>query len=157
MANYYHSIKEPAKNSGSSRQNILSVLRLRLQMDGYIYIGDTKGELYAVDSKTGSQKWVFNTLGSSLNNDTIGFDRKAIISSAVIEGDAVIFGCRDGFLYCVNRFNGELKWKFDHHVSWVISSPAVANGNVITGTSDGHFVQSETVAKSTSSIFERIK
>jgi outer membrane protein assembly factor BamB len=111
-------------------------------VNGSIYIGDTNGDMYAVDSKTGSQKWVFNTYGSSLNNDTIGFDRKAIISSAVIEGDAVIFGCRDGFLYCVNRFNGELKWKFDHHVSWVISSPAVINGDVITGTSDGHFVQS---------------
>ena len=110
--------------------------------DGWIYIGDTNGDMYAVDSKTGSQKWVFNTFGSSLNNDTIGFDRKAIISSAVIEGDAIVFGCRDGFLYCVNRFTGELKWKFDHHVSWVISSPAVVNGHVITGTSDGHFVQS---------------
>ncbi|HXL58989.1 MAG TPA: PQQ-binding-like beta-propeller repeat protein, partial [Chitinophagaceae bacterium] len=66
--------------------------------DGRIYIGDTNGDMYAVDSKTGSQKWVFDTFGSSLNNDAIGFDRKAIISSAVIEGDAIVFGCRDGFL-----------------------------------------------------------
>lgn len=111
-------------------------------IDGAVYIGDTNGDMYAVDSKTGAQKWVFHTFGTSLNNDTIGFDRKAIISSAVIEGDAVVFGCRDGFLYCVNRFTGELKWKFDHIVSWVISSPSVVNGHVITGTSDGHFVQS---------------
>ena len=108
----------------------------------WIYIGDTNGDMYAIDSKTGKQKWIFNTFGSPLNNDTIGFDRKAIISSAVMEGDAVVFGCRDGFLYCVNRFNGELKWKFDHKVSWVISSPSVVNNHVITGTSDGHFVQS---------------
>jgi len=111
-------------------------------LNGWIYIGDTNGDMYAIDSRTGKQKWIFNTFGSMLNNDTIGFDRKAIISSAVVEGDAVIFGSRDGFLYCVNRFDGQLKWKFDHHVSWVISSPSVINGHIITGTSDGHFVQS---------------
>jgi outer membrane protein assembly factor BamB len=108
---------------------------------GCVYIGDTNGDMYAVDSKTGTQKWVFKTIGSSLNNDTIGFDRKAIISSAVVDGDAIAFGSRDGFLYCVNRVNGELKWSFDHHVSWVVSSPSVADGHVITGTSDGHFIQ----------------
>jgi outer membrane protein assembly factor BamB len=111
-------------------------------LNGWVYIGDTNGDMYAIDSRTGKQKWVFNTFGSGLNNDTIGFDRKAIISSAVVEGDAVVFGSRDGFLYCVNRFDGQLKWKFDHHVSWVISSPSIINGHVITGTSDGHFVQS---------------
>ncbi|QEC67739.1 PQQ-binding-like beta-propeller repeat protein [Panacibacter ginsenosidivorans] len=110
--------------------------------DGWIYIGDTNGDMYALDSKTGKQKWVYKTFGSLLNNDTIGFDRKAILGSAVVEDDAVVFGSRDGFLYCVNRFDGTLRWKFDHKVSWVISSPSVVNGHVITGTSDGHFVQS---------------
>jgi outer membrane protein assembly factor BamB len=98
--------------------------------------------MYALDSKTGMQKWVCKTFGSPLNNDTIGFDRKAILSSAVVQDDAVVFGSRDGFLYCVNRFDGALRWKFDHKVSWVISSPSVVNGQVVTGTSDGHFVQS---------------
>lgn len=111
-------------------------------LNGWIYIGDTNGDMYAVDSRTGKQKWMFSTFGSSLNNDTIGFDRKAIISSAVVEGDNIVFGSRDGFLYCVNSLDGKLKWKFDHHVSWVISSPSIINGHVITGTSDGHFVQS---------------
>lgn len=111
-------------------------------MNGYVYIGNTNGDMYALDSKTGKQKWIFQTFGSSLNNDTIGFDRKAILSSAVVQDNAIVFGSRDGFLYCVNGFDGNLKWKFDHKVSWVISSPSIVNGQVITGTSDGHFVQS---------------
>ena len=111
-------------------------------LNRWIYIGDTNGDMYALDSKTGKQKWIYNTFGSPLNNDTIGFDRKAILSSAVVEEDAVVFGSRDGFLYCVNRFDGTLRWKFDHKVSWVISSPSIINAHVITGTSDGHFVQS---------------
>ncbi len=111
-------------------------------LDGWIYCGDINGDMYALDSKTGTQKWMFQTYGSKLNNDTIGFDRKAIISSAAVENDVVLFGSRDGFLYCVNRFTGEERWRFDHNVSWVISSPSIINNRVITGTSDGHFVQS---------------
>jgi eukaryotic-like serine/threonine-protein kinase len=110
--------------------------------NGWVYVGDTNGDMYALDSKTGKQRWKCQTFGSPLNNDTIGFDRKAILSSAVVENDAIVFGSRDGFLYCVNRLDGTLRWKFDHKVSWVISSPSVVNGQVITGTSDGHFVQS---------------
>lgn len=111
-------------------------------MNGWVYVGDTNGDMYALDSRTGKQHWMFQTFGSSLNNDTIGFDRKAILSSVIAEDDAIVFGSRDGFLYCVNCFDGTLRWKFDHKVSWVISSPSIINGQVITGTSDGHFVQS---------------
>lgn len=110
--------------------------------DGSLYIGDTNGDFYSFESATGKRQWVYHTFGSALNNDTIGFDRKAILSSAVVEDDAVAFGSRDGFLYCLNRQDGSLRWAFDHKVSWVISSPSVVDGNVITGTSDGHFVQS---------------
>ena len=111
-------------------------------LKGWVYVGDTNGDMYALDSKTGRQKWIYHTYGSSLNNDTIGFDRKAILSSAIVEGDVLAFGSRDGFLYCLDRFDGALRWNFDHKVSWVISSPSIVNGNIITGTSDGHFVQS---------------
>ena len=109
---------------------------------GWIYIGDCLGNFYALESSTGKLKWTFNTVGSPLDNDTIGFDRRAILSSAVIEGDNVVVGGRDGYLYNISRFTGELKWKFDHRFSWVISSPTIVDGEVITGTSDGHFVQS---------------
>lgn len=109
---------------------------------GWVYIGDVNGDMYAIDSKTGAQKWVYHTNGSKLNNDSFGFDRKAIISSAVIEKDIVVFGGRDGYLYAVDRFAGTAKWIMDHKVSWVISSPAVFNNQVITGTSDAAFVQS---------------
>lgn len=111
-------------------------------MGGMIYIGDTNGDMYALHAATGKQEWVYKTNGSPWNNDTIGFDRKAILSSAAVDENTILFGSRDGFLYCLNKANGTLRWTFDHKVSWVISSPSIVNGNVITGTSDGHFVQS---------------
>ncbi len=109
-------------------------------VDKTVVVGDMDGTLYAVDVKDGKEKWNFRTLGDSLNNEDFGFDRKAILSSPVVSGNKIIFGCRDGFLYCVNT-NGKFLWKMDHHVSWVISTVAVKDSFVVTGTSDGHFVQ----------------
>ena len=45
-------------------------------------------------------KWQFRTEGE-------------IISSANFAGDRVLFGSYDGFLYCLNREDGELVWKFE--------------------------------------------
>ena len=105
-----------------------------------VVVGDMNGTLYAVDINNGKEKWNFRTLGDSLDNENFGFDRKAILSSAVVSGNKIIFGCRDGFLYCIDT-SGKLLWKMDHRVSWVISSVAIKDSFVVTGTSDGHFVQ----------------
>jgi hypothetical protein len=53
--------------------------------------------MYALDSKTGKQKWMFQTFGSLLNNDTIGFDRKAILSSVAALDDAIFIAARRVF------------------------------------------------------------
>ena len=103
-------------------------------------VGDMEGTLYAVDIKNGNQKWFFKTIGDTLNNENFGFDRRAILSSPVIIQNKIIFGCRDGFLYCVDA-EGKLMWKMDHRVSWIISTVAVKDSIVVTGTSDGRFVQ----------------
>ena len=48
----------------------------------------------------------------------------------------VYFGCRDSNFYALDTKSGEKKWAFSNHGSWVISSPAVADGNVYFATSD---------------------
>lgn len=108
--------------------------------DNTVVVGDMDGSLYALDIKDGKEKWNFKTAGDSLKNENFGFDRKAILSSPVVSGNKIVFGCRDGFLYCVDT-NGKLLWKMDHRVSWVISTVAIKDSFVVTGTSDGHFVQ----------------
>ncbi|HKC37055.1 MAG TPA: PQQ-binding-like beta-propeller repeat protein, partial [Chitinophagaceae bacterium] len=108
--------------------------------DNTIVVGDMDGTLYALDIKNGNQKWNFKTVGDSLNNENFGFDRKAILSSPVISQNKILFGCRDGFLYCLDA-SGKLLWKMDHRVSWVISTVAVKDSIIVTGTSDGRFVQ----------------
>jgi outer membrane protein assembly factor BamB len=106
-----------------------------------VFAADTEGMLYALDRNTGKEQWRFAITGNSLKNEDFGFDRRAIISSPVVIDNKVIFGGRDGFLYAVDKNTGKELWRNDHQVSWVISSVAVKDSIVITGTSDGRFVQ----------------
>lgn len=106
-----------------------------------IVFGDTEGNLYALDSKTGTLKWNFKINGEPLNLDTLGFDRKAILAAPVIANDKIVIGARDGFLYCLNASDGKKLWTVDHEVSWIISAVAIKDSFVVTGTSDGRFIQ----------------
>jgi len=106
-----------------------------------VYVGDTEGTFFAIDLNTGKQKWSFEIEGNKLKNENFGFDRRAIIASPVVTGNKVIFGGRDGFLYALDKTSGKQLWRVDHEVSWIISAVAVKDSFVVTGTSDGRFVQ----------------
>lgn len=106
-----------------------------------VYIGDTEGYFYALNANTGKQVWRFETEGVHFDPAEFGFDRKAVMFAAALTDELVIFGGRDGFLYAVERATGKERWRMDHKVSWVMSKPAIAEGKVFTGTSDGRFIQ----------------
>lgn len=106
-----------------------------------IYIGDTEATLYAINTDSGKEMWKFQINGDTMRNENFGFDRRAITSSPVVHGEKLIFGARDGYLYCINNSNGQTIWKVDHRVSWIISTVAIKDTFVVTGTSDGRFVQ----------------
>jgi len=109
--------------------------------NGNVYFGDTEGIFYALDLETGKEKWNFKINGQPLDLDTLGFDRKAMLGAPVISDGKIIFGARDGFLYCLNAADGKKLWQVDHEVSWIISTVAVKDSFVVTGTSDGRFIQ----------------
>ena len=50
--------------------------------------------------------------------------------------ETVYFGCRDSNLYALDARSGQKKWSFNNKGSWVIGSPAVANGRLYFATSD---------------------
>jgi outer membrane protein assembly factor BamB len=109
--------------------------------NNHVLFGDVNSHFYCLDLPTGKETWRFNTVGDTLKNEEWGFDRKAILSSPVVLDDKIIFGCRAGFLYCLRATDGKLVWRMDHKISWVISTVAVKDSIVVTGTSDGRFVQ----------------
>jgi outer membrane protein assembly factor BamB len=66
-----------------------------------------------------------------------------------VSGGTVFVGARDGFLYAISADSGRLRWRFDHKISWVNSSPAVMDGTVYAGSSDGQFVHAVDAASGT--------
>lgn len=105
-----------------------------------IIFGDTEATLYIL-SANGKLLREYRINGDTMKNEDYGFDRRAITSSAVVADNKILFGARDGWLYCIDVESGKERWKMDHKVSWVISTVAVKDTMVITGTSDGRFVQ----------------
>lgn len=106
-----------------------------------VLFGDTEATFYSIDAKSGKKLWDFKVIGDSIDDYKYGYDKRAITSSPNIRGNKVLFGSRDACLYCLNADNGQFLWKISHEPSWIISTVAVKDSFVITGTSDGRFVQ----------------
>jgi outer membrane protein assembly factor BamB len=55
------------------------------------------GSLVCLDVKSGWENWRFTTFNG-------------IIEAPAIDGHRIYFGCRDGYLYCLNRADGTPRW-----------------------------------------------
>jgi eukaryotic-like serine/threonine-protein kinase len=113
---------------------------------GRVYVGSADGRVYAFDLRTGALRWRYDTEGVRLESRNFGYDRRTVQSSPAVSGRAVYVGARDGFLYAIDATTGQLRWRFDHKLSWVNTSPAVHDGVVYAGSSDGQFVQAVNAA-----------
>ena len=115
--------------------------------EGVVYVGSADGNLYAIDQETGTQKWKFET-------------GEPVVSSPEVANGLVHFLGSDGALYAVATATGTPKWRFatggEHRfeaknlhgmtpaaetmpdpMDHFLSSPAIANGVVYFGSSDG--------------------
>ena len=99
--------------------------------DGVLFVGSWDSYFYAVDAATGKEKWRFHGGEDPLIHNQVGFQS----SAAVVDG-VVYVGCRDSNLYALEAATGKEKWKFFNELSWVIVSPAVAQGKVVFAPSD---------------------
>jgi outer membrane protein assembly factor BamB len=125
-----------------------SVISSPAVVDGVAYVGSTDGNLYAIDTASGSLKWKFET-------------KSCEVSSPAVVAETVYFLSYDSDFYALDAANGHLKWKFAtggekryagthlHHLApaaetmpdpwdFYLSSPAVWNGAVYFGSSDGN-------------------
>jgi len=107
---------------------------------GQLFIGDYNGNVYSIDAANGKPGWMFKGNGDTLHNEDYGFDRKAVLAAPVIAANIVVVGDRAGYLYALNETTGQKIWQFDYTVSWIISSVAIKDSIVVTGTSDGAFI-----------------
>ena len=98
---------------------------------GTIYVGSWDSYLYALEAATGTEKWRFKTGEDAAIHNQVGFQ-----GSPAVAGGVVYVGCRDAHMYAVDTGSGKEKWNFGTQGSWVVDSPAVADGMVLFGTSD---------------------
>ncbi|MEM9444420.1 MAG: PQQ-binding-like beta-propeller repeat protein [Verrucomicrobiota bacterium] len=93
---------------------------------GFGYVGHYGEEVLAVDIRSGLEKWRFK------RNDFPYF------SSPAVTEEYLIIGCRDKFVYCLDRNTGELWWDFATRGD-VDSSPVIAGDVVLVASNDGRF------------------
>jgi eukaryotic-like serine/threonine-protein kinase len=100
--------------------------------DGMVYYGSGNGNVYALDLKTGAQRWRFVT------NDVVH-------CAPAIASGRLYFGSWDGGFYCVEAATGKLVWRAQggldpEHFNQVgfQSSPMVHDGIVYVGCRDSH-------------------
>jgi eukaryotic-like serine/threonine-protein kinase len=113
--------------------------------EGLVFIGSWDTYFYALDANTGAEKWKFKT-----GDDPAFHNQVGIQSSAAVANGIVYFGCRDSKLYALDARTGAKAWVIDNKGSWVIGSPAVADGKVFFTTSDSglfHVVDAQSGAE----------
>jgi eukaryotic-like serine/threonine-protein kinase len=98
---------------------------------GTVYVGSWDSYFYALDARSGVQRWRFKTgVDPKIHN------QEGIQSSALVANGLVYFGCRDSNFYALEAATGRLRWSFSNKGSWVISSPVVYRDVVYFATSD---------------------
>jgi outer membrane protein assembly factor BamB len=103
---------------------------------GAVYFGSGDGHVYAIDAAAGTLKWKYKTGDDAKTHVMTG-----IPGSASVANGSVYFGSRDANFYALNAQTGALKWTVPNDGSWVIASPAFADGVVYYTTSDSHRFQ----------------
>ncbi len=92
---------------------------------GTVYFGGHDSNVYALDAKTGKQKWVYSTKGSWVNN-----------SAAVYEGKLFLGTSIPGLMHAVDSETGAQVFTLDTRFP-VFASIANSNGALYFGALDG--------------------
>jgi len=93
--------------------------------EGILYFGSDDSFLYALDIKTGKEKWKVEV--GSYNS----------VKSPISSQSTVYFGASDYFLYALDSDTGKEKWKFETGGN-INSSPFHSNGILYFGSEDCH-------------------
>ena len=67
--------------------------------NGLVIVGNSKGQLYALDQATGAEKWTVNL-------------SSALISTALVQADRVVVVANDGTVYGLNTATGQQVWTY---------------------------------------------
>ncbi|WP_293749528.1 outer membrane protein assembly factor BamB [uncultured Paraglaciecola sp.] len=96
-----------------------------------VFFGTENGEVVALDTNTGEQKWITTVKGE-------------VLAAPAIEAGIVLINTGSGFIFALNADDGEEVWSSESDVPPLslrgVSSPAAVNGGAIIGTATGKLV-----------------
>ncbi len=99
--------------------------------NGLLYFGSDDGNLYALDSESGTELWRFHT-------------EKPVNSSPAVSNGIIYFQSNDGFTYALDAQKGQEKWKTNTgpdrptDYDFLSSSPAVQDNTVYIAGGNGN-------------------
>jgi outer membrane protein assembly factor BamB len=94
-----------------------------------VYVGDWRGNVYALDARSGSTAWTFHTGGK-------------VKGAVTMSGGRLFVGSYDGHVYALDARTGRLVWRASGDprlfgTGTFYSTPAVAYDRVFIGSTDG--------------------
>lgn len=130
---------------------------------GTVYVGSLDGHLYAIDLKTGKQKWIlatgpiktavgvhdglvyvgdddggFHCVDAATGKERWKYTVEAAITSGVnFSGDHILFGSDNETLHCLDKTGKEL-WTFRVPGGPVMGTPAIAEGRTFVSGCDSN-------------------
>jgi len=90
-----------------------------------VITGNTNGEVYALDVRSGRKTWTYKTVGK-------------IYSTPAVWKNIVVVGSTDNHIYGIDIRDGKEKWKIGTQKA-VLGSPTIYKGVSYIGASDGTF------------------
>jgi outer membrane protein assembly factor BamB len=115
---------------------------------GHAVFGSRDGACYALDVATGTLRWRTEIGSPVLSSPAVALARRQGSARAGAGAPAghVLFGANDGNFTCLRLEDGTKAWSLDTSDDVLVfvpdpriqSSPAVANGIVVFGSSNGH-------------------
>ena len=100
-----------------------------LVANGFVYVGDWRGRVYALDERTGRVRWTFAGDGR-------------IKGAVALSGNRLYVGTYEGYLYALDARTGRQIWRARSQDRFggrgqFYSTPAAAYGRVYLGSTDG--------------------
>ena len=102
-------------------------------VDGTVYVGSGDHNVYAIDARTGTVRWKFET-------------GDVVHASPAVAGGVVYVGSWDRYMYALDARSGAVVWKFatgddrdTYNQVGIAGSAAVSGGTVYFGCRDSHF------------------
>lgn len=99
-----------------------------------LYVGARNGRFYALDAKTGAQRWVFDTRTVVQPRG----ERNLLRDAPVVKDGTVYFGDFEGYLYALEAATGKLRWATEldsHRFAILTGSPTLYEGRILVGVS----------------------